>query len=278
MVPINAALQQENDLYYYTYFQFPCLNIGVELITSCPRSCYGCYALAPLVKTEYVLDPEKTRKHIRHIAAISGIKLLTVELGGGEPMLHPDILEFFKITAEEAPQARNFCVTGQPKILFNKSDNFFRKLKETNPIIAISEYPDSSEDDIRACAAKLAYYDIRCYTRHRSFKEWDRITFSNYRKCDCNTHCALQPVIGYDDNLYRCCACNNACKDLSIFVPEHYQDIVPKRPIMSFTNFDELYKYASTPIEACYYCERGSVIKWKEYEEEDSKTWFFKND
>jgi molybdenum cofactor biosynthesis enzyme MoaA len=71
------------------------LYYQVNIVDHCNLNCVGCSAFSPLSKKSF-LDINIYQRDTERIAMLGEVE--NVYLQGGEPLLHPDLLEFFEVT------------------------------------------------------------------------------------------------------------------------------------------------------------------------------------
>jgi MoaA/NifB/PqqE/SkfB family radical SAM enzyme len=81
---------------------------------------------------------EKDMRRMSVLAGGGGVG--SIRLMGGEPLLHPQLLDFLSITKKLFPKTTLIIVTNGI-LLQNKDDKFWRVLKETEVIISLTRYP-----------------------------------------------------------------------------------------------------------------------------------------
>jgi MoaA/NifB/PqqE/SkfB family radical SAM enzyme len=72
------------------------LNFGILLTDHCNLNCAGCGNYSPLAKERFY-DIESFKKECKRISELTGRKISAVTFSGGEPLLHPNITEFFDV-------------------------------------------------------------------------------------------------------------------------------------------------------------------------------------
>jgi ABC-2 type transport system ATP-binding protein len=71
----------------------------VHLVEHCNLNCKGCYHFSPLAKEEFLFLTE-WEKDCKQLSTLFKDRIGHISLMGGEPLLHPDICEFMRITRE----------------------------------------------------------------------------------------------------------------------------------------------------------------------------------
>ena len=78
--------------------------IGVHLVEHCNLKCKGCDNFSPLANEEYV-DVKQYKADFERMAELFGDNAERIDLYGGEPLLHPQIIELIRITRDSFPQS-----------------------------------------------------------------------------------------------------------------------------------------------------------------------------
>jgi uncharacterized radical SAM superfamily Fe-S cluster-containing enzyme len=72
------------------------LRFGVGLTSHCNLNCAYCSAFSPLAKEDfYPVDVFKAE--CERLSLLTGGKVSEIQLAGGEPLLHPNVTDFFEI-------------------------------------------------------------------------------------------------------------------------------------------------------------------------------------
>lgn len=112
--------------------------LETHLTHHCNLNCAHCSHYAPLAEP-WFKDYDEFVNELQQIAKITSCKLIEFHLLGGEPLLHPRILDFCYISRKILPDTYIELVTNG--ILLLKQDNdFFNKLNEWNIAIYWSDY------------------------------------------------------------------------------------------------------------------------------------------
>ena len=130
------------------------LRFEVHLVEHCNLNCKGCSDFAPLAEPEF-LDVEEFRRDVTRLAELFGHECDRVYLMGGEPLLHPDLLEFMRITRQVLPEG-DIYVFSNGILLPKMPDDFWKACHDNNIRIWVSAYPIKIDaDTIKAKAAKF---------------------------------------------------------------------------------------------------------------------------
>ena len=111
----------------------------VHLTYHCNLKCKSCSHFSPLSGENY-LDIKKFKKDMQRLSYLGRKNIRKIELLGGEPLLHPKINDFLKISRRYFPNTEIVLFTNGI-LLSEISDNFWKICGENNIIIVISYYP-----------------------------------------------------------------------------------------------------------------------------------------
>jgi len=115
------------------------LRFEVYLTHHCNLNCAGCFVFSPIAEEKY-LDIAYYEKDCKRIHELTNGKIASVRLLGGEPTLHPNLLDFFDITRRYFENAKIQLVTNGT-LLCKEDNNFWEACKKKNISIQISKYP-----------------------------------------------------------------------------------------------------------------------------------------
>lgn len=119
------------------------LNFEVHIVDQCNLNCAGCDHFAPFAKP-WFYDVRKYESDIKKIASLFSedlSKVTYLRLQGGEPLLHPHIVDIMRITRENLPNTVILLNTNAT--LFERQDDlFWWALKYYNVILNITVYPN----------------------------------------------------------------------------------------------------------------------------------------
>ena len=238
---------------------------------NCNLNCAGCDHFCPLVEDKKLTDLEQFTKDIKELSKKLDINIIRIM--GGEPLLHPQINEFIKITRKYYPNS-DIRVATNGLLLPTMKQDFWQTMRENKIKIDLSKYPivgdkfsqylDLCDDnDIRIGMIHLA----KKFTRFFNPKG-DSDPIETWNNCD-GRNCANL----WNSKLYQCCRCYleiaNKHFDMDIPIPQTMD-------IYKMTG-KQMEKICLNPSPACAYCtmKNAPVVDWKQSNKEKSE-WFEK--
>jgi MoaA/NifB/PqqE/SkfB family radical SAM enzyme len=115
------------------------MTMGVYAAQHCNLNCRCCTAFSPIAQ-EAFLDIESYKKDMAKLSALTGKKLDAFYITGGEPLLHPRLLEIFDIARVFFPEtALGFMTNGL--LLLKMPEAFWENCGRNKVAINVSRYP-----------------------------------------------------------------------------------------------------------------------------------------
>lgn len=243
--------------------------LELHVVDHCNLNCSGCCHFSPIAPEKF-LDLDKYNKDLEKLSLIIDKRLKRLILMGGEPLLHPNIVEIIKISKRNFPYTDIQLLTNG--ILLNKmKPDFWDTCEKLNIQINISMYPINV--DYISLVEKVKKEKIRYYLygEGEPIKYFDEYLFDKngnqnkninfYNKCVMAKDCAYLS----EGKIFPCqLACNikfyNKIADFSL--PEEKENYID---IFKVKNANEIYKFLAKPIPFCRFCDFINIkkIPWK---------------
>ena len=233
--------------------------IDVLLVDHCNLNCAGCdhfsYMSDPwFIELDSLRDQlEIIKENIPWLEAIS--------LWGGEPLLHPEIIEICKITRNIFP-TQQITIGSNGILISTLSDEDLQTLHDLDIGFQISYY-FSDEQNFEKITKKLADKKIHhCLTDSRShfqmtqINPWGTEDVTQYYTCG---KAPLPELTLKDYKLYKCAftSCiEKPSKKLNLDIPQ--EEGIDYLDIRKITK-EKLYEFVFSPTKLCAYCtENGN--------------------
>ncbi|MEG0109204.1 MAG: 4Fe-4S cluster-binding domain-containing protein, partial [Lachnospiraceae bacterium] len=134
----------------------------VHLVEHCNLNCQCCDNFSPIAEEKFV-DYDALDLDFSRMAELSGGDIGTIELAGGEPLLHPKICEFVQMTRKYFKNTEIWIVTNGI-LLSNMQDAFWQCCAQYKAKIVITKYPininvPSIEEKTLKFGVDWRYYD-----------------------------------------------------------------------------------------------------------------------
>jgi MoaA/NifB/PqqE/SkfB family radical SAM enzyme len=244
------------------------LLFQVSLCDHCNLNCKGCAALSPLADEKY-LDVISYEKDCERLSALSGGVVEYIDLLGGEPLLHPEIVKIIEITRKNFKGPVNIITNGIK--LRTMSPEFWNACKKNDINIVISGYPIKIDhEEIKRIAAEYnVNVEIRGFVNKLTI--WNKFSYDlngrqnakrNFLLCFSSNFC----LVLRDGKIATCG---------QVFTAGHFNSYFNKNidisdenyiDIYKVSNLDEILEFVSRPIPLCKYCKIKNIkrgIKWE---------------
>jgi MoaA/NifB/PqqE/SkfB family radical SAM enzyme len=237
------------------------LSFEVHIADHCNLNCKGCDHFSPIADEKY-LDIDIFNRDCKRIATLTKNKVHLIKLLGGEPLLHPQLIDFLDITRKYFPNSHIIILTNGI-LLLKQSNEFWETCKKNNISIHISKYP--IKIDHRAIELLAKTHDIVLEYAGGQVKEMWRIPFDingtqdikfNVKECFRFNKCIfLQDGKLYTCPMIPCIKHFNKYFNQNLEVTEDdYIDIYKARSI------DEILTFLCKPVPFCRYCNFKEAV------------------
>lgn len=136
--------------------------LEVNVADHCNLNCQCCDHFAPIAD-KYLLDIDEFERDMTRLAELMDSKMGIFKIQGGEPTLHPQLIDFMRITREKFPTSTIFFFTNGIKLLQlenGKNGNLWQAMKDYDVTLMVTTYPiklDFEQIDKKAKEYGLKY-------------------------------------------------------------------------------------------------------------------------
>lgn len=238
--------------------------LHIHLADHCNLNCRGCDNFSPL-SPEVFADIDVVERDCARISELSGGRVNEVQLLGGEPLLHPQVTDFFEIVRKYFPDTPVKIVTNG-LLLLKQRDHFWESCKKNNIQIVVTRYPIKLEHDViekhvEEKGVEFSFYGstgtvaktMQCSPLDVSGKQDPRDSFlrcNSANRCISLDNgkiytCSLIPYVKYFNSRFN--------KNLVVSEKDSID-------IYKVKDIDEILKFVSKPMPFCRYCNRKGTI------------------
>ncbi len=233
------------------------LSVQIDICDHCNLNCKSCDHFSPLAEKKHIAV-EDFKKDFSQLAKISNKKIGRIILLGGEPLLHPNLLELVSITRKLFPNSE-VEIFSNGILLQTMKEEFWNCCRENNVIIATTRYPINVDyEKIGQIAEKYSVQYIchgnkneRKTTNHFCIDmEGKQNPVESFINCEAANNCVMLK----DGRLYTCTIAPNI---------KHFNKFFNKKlcltdedgiNIYEARDMAEILNFLARPIPFCKYC------------------------
>lgn len=139
-------------------------RIELNLVDHCDLNCKNCSHFSN-ISPKHIIPLEVIKKDLDRLSALAKGRLLTLRLIGGEPLLHPDLLQIIPYARASFPDTRLCLVTNGLK-LAKQTTEFWHCCRDNQIEITPTKYPISLDYEKIENLAKEHQVAYRYYGDH----------------------------------------------------------------------------------------------------------------
>jgi len=243
-------------------------NFEVHIVEHCNLGCQCCNHYSSIAEESF-LDLETFEKDFTRMASLTNSHVEFINLLGGEPLLHPRLIEFFPIARRLFPRTRIQLITNGI-LLSKQSDKFWEACRQYGITICITNYPidinrDLIEEKVECYGIDLVYWDAHLPRKITWYEPLDLLgkqnPKTNFLKCGGGNNC----IFLREGKLFTCVVPPNVHHFNKFFrqnVEVCDEDFID---IYKVNNIDEILRFLAQPIPFCRYCnvDNRKHIRWQ---------------
>ena len=237
--------------------------IGMNIVDHCNLNCSGCVNWSPLSERRFA----NIDVHKRDITRLSQLfeRIDEVHLVGGEPLLHPQLLDFLSVTRRILPKSMIILITNG-LLLPKAQEDFWAVASRNNICVRISSYPikqdfKSISDIANLHGVKLIVHPIKLFLKFSMNLNGDSDPSRTFAYCRKFFRCNFLR----DGRIYPCgkpaMSQTSLIKRYSLDLPLSDKDSID---IHSGVTGEDILNFLENPIPWCRFCTTASTtFKWR---------------
>ena len=287
MLAFSACSRRQGSVYDLFEGSDKMGHVEIHLTEHCNLNCKYCSHFSCIAEEEYY-NIQNYEKDIIRLAKVTASKISNIQLLGGEPLLHPDIIEIFNITRKYFPESNIDLITNGLRLRRQKED-FWKTMHKNNIFLCPSFYPVGI--NWKSVLKKAKKYGVNVTTDGREEKitlkniEKHRITHfyklnldlkgtQTWNSGDCPFGPACCNFI--NGKLYPCFVISNIRhfnKKFSKKLPVTKNDYINIYEIENIKQIND-FLYNKMPVPFCKYCmPHKEGFKWENAEKHSITEW-----
>lgn len=263
----------------------PCLEyLILNILDHCNLRCQGCDHFA-CISDKHLVPYEVLHRDLDRLAEIfQGDYIDKIAVMGGEPLLHPELLNILTDVRAHFPYTI-IRLTTNGLLLLKQNNDFWRVCRENDVTIVNTKYPINLDFDMMQERAKEEQVKFQYFEQtgehiiKKSFKKYinlkgDGNPVENFVKC---------PISNYGNFLMegKLYGCPFSCQSYRIFNKKFNENLRMTEDdyldIYKINNKKEVFDFAARPKYYCRYCmglstlydwarSKGDIYEWLEKE------------
>jgi MoaA/NifB/PqqE/SkfB family radical SAM enzyme len=238
--------------------------LHIHLTDHCNLKCSGCDNFSPLAP-EVFADIAVVDRDLKRISELCDNRVREIQLLGGEPLLHPKIIDFLNITKKYFTRTTVKLISNGV-LITRMEDDFWESCRQNKIEIVVTKYPINInhaeiERLVKSKKVKFSFYgstediekSMQCMPIDLSGKQNPRDSFlrcSAANRCIALDNgkiytCTTIPYIKYFNSWFG--------KDLKVSENDYLN-------IYKVERFDEIMKFLCRPMPFCRYCNQKAMI------------------
>jgi MoaA/NifB/PqqE/SkfB family radical SAM enzyme len=232
-------------------------GLVVPVAEHCNLRCCGCDHCAPLAE-ETFYDVKTFESDMKRLTYLTSGNIYVIKLMGGEPLLHPELLSFVKISRLYFPSSIIKIVTNG--ILLQKQpETFWRICGENNVLLAPTKYPLTINWDVITQKAsenniKVEFYNDTGDTKTSYKIPFDLTGSQNQKQNFINCFHSNFLYELKDGRIYTCTPAPNSVHFSSYFGKDFKLTNKDSIDIYRAKSYKQIMKFLARPIPFCRYC------------------------
>jgi len=254
------------------------LSFDVALADHCNLNCKGCATFSSIAEEKYhsVYTLERDFKRISELAAG---RIDTVMLYGGEPLLHPELIDILNIAGKYFSEI-DLKILTNGILLWNQQPIFWETCKKNNIKILITRYPinlpfDKIEKRAKEYGTHLEYFGSTAFMKKKMRKiplnlNGTENIKTSFELCFRSNNC----ITLYEGKIYTCTIIpfiHNFNKHFGTNLEVSENDYID---IYAVENLEKIFDFLHTPVPFCRYCNTKEPVygmNWEKSKKEISE-------
>ncbi|MCL1945939.1 MAG: hypothetical protein FWF51_02135 [Chitinivibrionia bacterium] len=244
------------------------LMISVFLCDHCNQNCKHCVSYSPVAEKSFA-DLDILKRDFKRLLELANSKCapfdLTLNLTGGEPLLHPKIIEIFDIAGEIFDTSTKIRLSTNGILLADQPDEFWESCNKNRIRICVSIYP--AEINIEKIEKQAHKFDVDL-TKCEREDIWTKKSFDFTGEQNLETayiNCT-RGIILENGKFARCSMPFKTKHFNKYFIDGKVKYGEPSKKdfidIFKIGSFNEIIEKFTRPSTYCRYCKAAEPAKW----------------
>jgi len=245
-------------------------NVIYSILTHCNLNCKGCSHFAPIVE-KHLVSPDIIAKDLIQLASITGNDIPLLDFIGGEPLLHPNLIDILADARSIFPNTAIKIVTNGI-LLPSQDEQFWLACNENNIEVAVTKYPinldfQKIEQTAKEYQVTYSYFGgtadvVKTMRKDPMDLQGKQEPRGNFLNCGLSNDC----FILREGNIYPCAVIANSQYFNKRFNTDMRLSERDYIDIYTVTAYDQLSSFLSHPVPFCRYCKISQITEGHAWE------------
>lgn len=252
------------DFKAHLYKQPHLMYFELNIVDHCNISCLGCSHFSPIAEKR-VSPVEEVKNDLCRMSELTNQNVDEIHILGGEPLLHPDLLEILTVSRESFPNSVISLITNGV-LLLKQDDSFWSVCADNQITIEVTKYPMSIDYETmhQTCVDKGVEFKFHSYTG-KATKTLYKMPLDENGTQDSiesfqNCTLANRWVALMDGKMYTCQTAPNVHHFDKKFGTSMHLEYGDYLDIYKVKNIDEILDFLAMPKPFCRHCKPNEVI------------------
>jgi len=272
-------------MHYSNRFRKPVLDyVYIPITLECNRNCKGCVSYSPLAGPETRVTFEQYERAINRLVEIAGTDTIQhVDIAGGEPLLHPDLLQILEFT-RSVFKNNSIMVRSNGLLLPDFIDRNIEFIKKYSISVEYSQYPEVQTNRLfnlsnrHNILIKPHFHNFNFVFQKIAVSEMPNYVDMNeeWHQCSDANSCHTLRIIE-DKAYYTGCSTPVYIDTLDRYFGTRFESLLKKGDRIDIfdpnTTLDDLLNFHQ-PLHFCAHCKREKIkFNNNEISEKSKKEW-----
>lgn len=249
------------------------LKFEVPIAEHCNLNCFGCDHFSPLAEADFA-DSLIMSRDFERLSELFHGRASEIVLLGGEPLLHPDIIDFLIMSRKNFQHAKIALLTNGI-LLLDLSEKFWEVCRDNSIEIRITKYPVKLDFSLMEYRAKKHHVAFRYFEdTDKVLKKMNKFPLDvegnqDARQMFLSCHRSNQCIYLQRGRLWTCTVAPTVIHFDRFFGTHMFNENENSIDIYKAESGREILDFLSHPIPFCRHCKINGIernIPWKRSE------------
>lgn len=224
----------------------------------CNLNCKGCSSCSP-ISEEWFLEPDALKRDLNRLKELE-IDFNNINILGGEPLLHPNLLKIFEVVKTVYPDCKLGLLTNG-LLLTQMDDLFWKMCSEYKIMLKVTCFPILAKEEVSKIRELMNFYNVEYHLTNKT--KFNKILVENnsdnlediISACGCNYAYNL-----YNGQISRC----TVPMITETFNKYFHTNLITEGKINIYeSTAEEIMVFLAMPNKSCLNCSSKPIkVEW----------------